>query len=58
MITGKKETERCANCLYHVYDELEDGCICVNKESALWLSYTPHEDRCELWERKPYGGEI
>lgn len=57
-MTEKRKPERCGNCLYHVYDELEDGCICVNRESDMWLSYTTNEDGCEKWEKKPYAGEI
>ena len=45
--------ERCGNCIYHVYDELEDGYICANRESDMWLSYTINEDGCEEWEKKP-----
>lgn len=56
-MTEKRKPERCGNCIYHVYDELEDGYICVNRESDMWLSYTTHEDGCEKWAKKPYAME-
>lgn len=47
---------RCANCIYHVYDDRLDECVCVNEEGPRWLSSTPHDDVCECWQKKPYGG--
>lgn len=55
MIYG--EVKRCANCLYHVYDDRLDECVCVNEEGPRWLSSTPYEDTCECWAKKPYGGD-
>lgn len=54
-MTGKRMPERCGNCRYHIFDifdELEDSCVCVNKESEEYLAYTEHDQYCPKWEKK------
>ena len=43
---------RCGNCKYHLFDELDGSCVCVNKESEEYLAYTEHDHYCLKWEKK------
>ena len=52
-MTAKRTPERCGNCRYHVFDELEGSCVCVCEDSEDYTGHTEHDWQCEKWERKP-----
>ena len=51
-MSDRRMPKRCGNCKYHLYDDADGGCVCVNEGSEAYMTYTEHADSCEKWEKK------
>lgn len=42
----------CGNCKYHEHENIDDGYVCVNSDSAYCAEWTDCMSHCEEWEGK------
>lgn len=44
---------RCGNCKYHLLDDMDGSCVCINEKSEFYTIFTAHDEVCDKWEKKP-----
>ena len=40
----------CGTCKYNRYDDIGDGCVCVNDRSEYYADWIEYDDSCDEWE--------
>lgn len=50
--TKMNDIEICGTCIYHQYEDVTDGWVCVNDQSEYCADWTDYNDSCECWEGK------
>lgn len=46
---GRRE-QRCETCRYHCHEDIDDGWVCVNADSAHCTDWTEDDCGCDQWE--------
>lgn len=44
--------ECCGNCKYHVFENIDDGYVCVNSDSEYCSDWTEYADSCSEFEER------
>lgn len=47
-----KEQKCCGTCKYHQHEDIDDGWVCVNRDSENCADWTDYEDYCGYWEER------
>ena len=42
--------EVCSTCKYHHHEDIDDGFVCVNADSAYVTEWTDDDFVCDKWE--------
>lgn len=50
--TTKTNERRCGNCLWHEHEDIDDGYVCVNRDSQHVADWTEDDSCCDHWEEK------
>ena len=45
-------TERCENCRWYRYSEVDDEYVCINRKSDYCAEQMSDDDYCDEWEMK------
>lgn len=55
-MTDARMFQRCGNCKYHVWEELDNHSVCLASKSVFYNKVIWMDEVCEEWAKKPCYG--